>query len=32
MNAALTETWPWVIRAAAVTSALFLVWRSQRKR
>ncbi|MFI0505781.1 hypothetical protein ACH3WN_23450 [Streptomyces albogriseolus] len=32
MNAALTETWPWVIRAAAVTSALFLVWRSQRQR
>lgn len=32
MNAALTETWPWVIRTAAVTSALFLVWRSQRQR
>ncbi|MEU1260680.1 hypothetical protein ACWDU9_14260 [Streptomyces cellulosae] len=32
MNAALTETWPWVIRTAAVMSALFLVWRSQRQR
>ncbi|MET8893658.1 hypothetical protein [Streptomyces albogriseolus] len=32
MNAALTETWPWVIRTAAITSALFLVWRSQRPR
>lgn len=32
MNSALTETWPWVIRTAAVTSALFLVWRSQRQR
>lgn len=32
MNAALTETWPWVIRGAAITSALFLTWRSQRQR
>ncbi|MEU0911333.1 hypothetical protein [Streptomyces althioticus] len=32
MNTALTETWPWVIRTAAVMSALFLVWRSQRQR
>ncbi|RMI90771.1 hypothetical protein BIU87_24675 [Streptomyces sp. ZS0098] len=32
MNVALTETWPWVIRTAAVTSSLFLVWRSQRQR
>ncbi|MGW1542922.1 hypothetical protein ACWCPM_22225 [Streptomyces sp. NPDC002309] len=31
MNAALSETWPWVVRGAAVVSALFLVWRSQRK-
>ncbi|MEQ8147499.1 hypothetical protein [Streptomyces sp. OP7] len=32
MNTALTETWPWVIRTAAITSALFLLWRSQRER
>ncbi|MGK5697181.1 hypothetical protein ACSNOJ_30570 [Streptomyces sp. URMC 128] len=32
MNDAVAETWPWVVRAAAVTSALFLVWRSQRRR
>ncbi|OXY95558.1 hypothetical protein [Streptomyces diastatochromogenes] len=32
MNDALAETWPWVVRGAAVASALFLVWRSQRKR
>ncbi|MCX3286640.1 hypothetical protein OR263_07930 [Streptomyces sp. NEAU-H22] len=32
MNAAVAETWPWVVRGAAVTSALFLVWRSQRSR
>ncbi|GGJ31220.1 hypothetical protein [Streptomyces brasiliensis] len=32
MNAALTETWPWVVRGAAAGSALFLVWRSQRRR
>ncbi|MFF9487056.1 hypothetical protein [Streptomyces sp. NPDC014676] len=32
MNAAISETWPWVIRAAALTTALFLVWRSQRRR
>ncbi|MFJ9659576.1 hypothetical protein ACIRPR_16655 [Streptomyces griseoflavus] len=32
MNAALTETWPWVIRGAAIASALFLTWRSQRPR
>lgn len=30
MKDALAETWPWVIRGAAVTSALFLVWRSRR--
>lgn len=32
MNGALAETWPWVIRTAAVASALFLLWRSQRER
>ncbi|MDQ0991540.1 hypothetical protein [Streptomyces sp. V3I7] len=32
MSAALTETWPWMVRGAAVASALFLVWRSQRQR
>ncbi|WP_030687034.1 hypothetical protein [Streptomyces sp. NRRL B-1347] len=30
MNAAVEETWPWVVRVAAVASALFLVWRSRR--
>ncbi|MDQ8704682.1 hypothetical protein RCO28_19615 [Streptomyces sp. LHD-70] len=29
---ALAQTWPWVVRLAAVASALFLVWRSQRQR
>ncbi|MFF4352174.1 hypothetical protein [Streptomyces sp. NPDC001530] len=32
MNDALLETWPWVVRGAAVASALYLVWRSQRQR
>ncbi|MDT6985125.1 hypothetical protein ACFSUJ_15300 [Streptomyces lusitanus] len=32
LNTALTETWPWIIRTAAITSALFLIWRSQRQR
>nr|WP_203615854.1 hypothetical protein [Streptomyces sp. SID13726] len=32
MNDAIAETWPWVVRGAAVASALFLVWRSQRRR
>lgn len=32
MNAAVAQTWPWVIRGAAVASALFLVWRSQKQR
>ncbi|MFD9396918.1 hypothetical protein ACFWBB_41135 [Streptomyces sp. NPDC060000] len=32
MNDAVAQTWPWVIRAAAVASALFLVWRSQKPR
>nr|BFD84164.1 hypothetical protein StreXyl84_35650 [Streptomyces sp. Xyl84] len=32
MNDAVAHTWPWVVRAAAVLSALFLLWRSQRRR
>ncbi|GAX53483.1 hypothetical protein [Streptomyces olivochromogenes] len=32
MNEAVAQTWPWVVRGAAVTSALYLVWRSQRRR
>ncbi|QEU86376.1 hypothetical protein [Streptomyces viridosporus] len=32
MSDAVTETWPWVVRGAALASALFLVWRSQRRR
>ncbi|MFC5851916.1 hypothetical protein ACFPZI_08780 [Streptomyces chlorus] len=32
MNDAVSETWPWVVRAAAGASALFLTWRSQRPR
>ncbi|MGA4841179.1 hypothetical protein [Streptomyces sp. G45] len=32
MNEALSGTWPWVVRGAAIGSALFLVWRSQRQR
>ncbi|MDQ1018393.1 hypothetical protein [Streptomyces afghaniensis] len=32
MNDAVAQTWPWVVRGAAVASALFLVWRSQRSR
>jgi len=32
LNDALTQTWPWVVRGAAVASALYLVWRSQRTR
>jgi len=32
MNDAISQTWPWVVRGAAVASALFLVWRSQRQR
>ncbi|MEU1533735.1 hypothetical protein [Streptomyces fagopyri] len=31
MDEALAETWPWVVRGAAVASALYLVWRSQRR-
>ncbi|MFF3909406.1 hypothetical protein ACFYZJ_26265 [Streptomyces sp. NPDC001848] len=32
MNDAIAQTWPWVVRGAAVASALFLIWRSQRRR
>ncbi|MFC3348444.1 hypothetical protein ACFOOM_13635 [Streptomyces echinoruber] len=32
LNDAVAQTWPWVVRGAAVLSALFLVWRSQRVR
>ncbi|MFF7094231.1 hypothetical protein ACFY9A_17795 [Streptomyces rubradiris] len=31
MGDAIGETWPWVVRGAAMASALYLVWRSQRK-
>jgi hypothetical protein len=29
---AIAATWPWVLRGAAVASALFLAWRSQRQK
>ncbi|MFK4119279.1 hypothetical protein [Streptomyces longwoodensis] len=32
LNEAVSETWPWVVRGAALASALFLTWRSQRRR
>ncbi|MGW1165540.1 hypothetical protein [Streptomyces sp. NPDC002550] len=32
MNDAIAGTWPWVVRGAAVASALYVVWRSQRRR
>ncbi|MER6167879.1 hypothetical protein [Streptomyces violaceorubidus] len=32
MNDAITETWPWVLRTAAVATALYLLWRSRRPR
>lgn len=32
MNDAVGETWPWVVRGAAVASALYVAWRSQRSR
>ncbi|MFF9779752.1 hypothetical protein ACF1HJ_39675 [Streptomyces sp. NPDC013978] len=32
MSGALAETWPWVLRVAAVSSAVYLLWRSQRVR
>ncbi|MFF3687693.1 hypothetical protein [Streptomyces sp. NPDC002187] len=31
MREALTGTWPWVLRGAAVASALYLVWRARRR-
>ncbi|MFD0075444.1 hypothetical protein ACFVIY_23735 [Streptomyces sp. NPDC127166] len=30
MGAAISETWPWVLRGAAIASAAFLVWRARR--
>ncbi|MCF3103976.1 hypothetical protein IPZ58_20620 [Streptomyces roseoverticillatus] len=30
LGAAMSDTWPWVLRAAAVASAAFVVWRSRR--
>ncbi|MFF3643894.1 hypothetical protein [Streptomyces sp. NPDC002564] len=32
LSDAMADTWPWVVRGAAVASALFLLWRSQRYR
>ncbi|PKW09201.1 hypothetical protein SAMN05428944_3645 [Streptomyces sp. 1222.5] len=32
MADAISGTWPWVVRGAALTSALYLAWRSQRTR
>ncbi|MFF3955479.1 hypothetical protein ACFYY1_19925 [Streptomyces sp. NPDC001890] len=32
MSDAIGEMWPWVVRGAAVASALYLVWRSRRPR
>ncbi len=32
MTDAAGQTWPWVVRGAALASAVFLVWRSQRGR
>ncbi|MER6630585.1 hypothetical protein ABT301_20590 [Streptomyces sp. NPDC000987] len=31
LDEAIGQTWPWVVRAAAVLSALYLTWRSQRE-
>ncbi|WP_344055126.1 hypothetical protein [Streptomyces thermoalcalitolerans] len=31
MSDAVQQTWPWVVRTAAVLSALFLIWRAQRR-
>ncbi|MFD3534442.1 hypothetical protein [Streptomyces sp. NPDC058664] len=30
MGAAISETWPWTLRGAAIASALFLLWRTRR--
>ncbi|MEU8507541.1 hypothetical protein AB0C40_22990 [Streptomyces brevispora] len=32
MGPAIGQTWPWVLRGAAVASALYLVWRARRPR
>ncbi|NKI43229.1 hypothetical protein [Streptomyces physcomitrii] len=32
MSEAIADTWPWVLRAAALASAAYVVWRSQRRR
>ncbi|MFD4529533.1 hypothetical protein ACFWP7_37640 [Streptomyces sp. NPDC058470] len=32
LSDAIAQTWPWVVRGAAVGSALYVVWRSQRRR
>ncbi|MGY4922648.1 hypothetical protein [Streptomyces sp. 900105755] len=32
MSGAVGETWPWVVRGAALASAVYVVWRSQRSR
>ncbi|MFF9154829.1 hypothetical protein ACF1AB_21650 [Streptomyces sp. NPDC014846] len=32
MADAVADTWPWVVRGAALTSALYVAWRSQRTR
>ncbi|MGW0766776.1 hypothetical protein [Streptomyces sp. NPDC002676] len=32
MSDAVAGTWPWVVRGAATATALFLLWRSQRRR
>ncbi|MFF9913812.1 hypothetical protein [Streptomyces sp. NPDC013457] len=32
MGAALSETWPWTVKAAALASAAFLLWRARRAR
>ncbi|MDF2271101.1 hypothetical protein P2Q00_37595 [Streptomyces coacervatus] len=31
MSDAIAQTWPWVVRAAALASALFITWRSQKR-
>ncbi|MFF4502924.1 hypothetical protein [Streptomyces sp. NPDC001401] len=31
MNEAIAQTWPWVVRGAALASALFIAWRSQKR-
>jgi hypothetical protein len=31
MRDALSDTWPWVVKGAAIASALYLVWRARRR-